>query len=159
MRYLMKQKFWSLGDRFSVLDAKQAEVFSVSGKGLSLSGQLSVQDAARNEVAQIQQKMLSWTATYEVTRGGRPLGTVKRDLFPLLRSRFVVSVPGGEPIVAEGDLLDHEYTFRQGDAQIARVSKAMFSWLDTYGIDVNEGQNDVLIVCAAVVIDRVCHSA
>jgi uncharacterized protein YxjI len=32
-----------------------------------------------------------------------------------------------------------------------------FSFSDTYGIDVAPGEDDVLILASAVVIDQVCH--
>jgi uncharacterized protein YxjI len=36
---------------------------------------------------------------------------------------------------------------------VARVSKKWFSWSDTYGVDVAEGEDDVLILVCAVVVD------
>ena len=40
---------------------------------------------------------------------------------------------------------------------MARVSKAYFSWSDTYGIDIDDDEDDVTILATAVVIDLVCH--
>ena len=40
---------------------------------------------------------------------------------------------------------------------MARVSQQWFSWTDTYGVDVAEGEDDVLILSSAVVIDTICH--
>ncbi len=40
---------------------------------------------------------------------------------------------------------------------VATVSKTFFSWTDTYGVDVEEGQDDVLLLCCAVVIDLCSH--
>ena len=40
----------------------------------------------------------------------------------------------------------------------ATVSKRWFSWTDTYGIEVADGEDDVLIFATAVVVDLVCHS-
>ena len=53
--------------------------------------------------------------------------------------------------------MDHEYAFRRGDRVVATVSKRWFSWSDTYGIDIAEGEDDVLILASAVVIDQICH--
>jgi uncharacterized protein YxjI len=58
---------------------------------------------------------------------------------------------------AEGNLLDMEYTFRRGTQTVAEVSKRWFSWTDSYGIDVREGEDPVLILASTVVIDMVCH--
>ena len=40
---------------------------------------------------------------------------------------------------------------------MARVSKAYFSWSDTYGIDIEVGEDDITILATAVIIDLVCH--
>ncbi len=37
------------------------------------------------------------------------------------------------------------------------VSKRWFSLADTYGIEIEPGQDDVLIVARAVVVDQACH--
>ena len=47
-------------------------------------------------------------------------------------------------------------TARQG-REVARVSKAYFSWSDTYGIDIDDDEDDITILATAVVIDLVCH--
>jgi len=66
-------------------------------------------------------------------------------------------VPGPDDLVAEGDFWDHEYSFARHGQTVARVSKAYFSWTDSYGIEVSPGEDDVLIVAAAVVIDQCSH--
>jgi len=40
---------------------------------------------------------------------------------------------------------------------VATVSKRWFSWTDTYGVEIADGEEDVLILATAVVIDMVCH--
>ena len=54
-------------------------------------------------------------------------------------------------------LLDHEYNFERQGREVAQVSIHWFSWTDTYGVDVVSGEDDVLILATAVVIDMVCH--
>jgi uncharacterized protein YxjI len=50
-----------------------------------------------------------------------------------------------------------EYRFSRGNQTVAEVSKRWFAWTDTYGVDIVEGQDDVLILASTVVIDMVCH--
>jgi uncharacterized protein YxjI len=68
-----------------------------------------------------------------------------------------VDVPGPEDYEAEGDFLQHEYAFSRSGQNVAQVSKRFFAWTDTYGIDIAEGEDDVTILAAAVVIDLCCH--
>jgi len=43
------------------------------------------------------------------------------------------------------------------DEVVAQVSKKWFSWRETYGIDIQEGEDEVLLLACAVVIERSCH--
>src|SRR5215211_422999 len=60
---------------------------------------------------------------------------------------------GPNDLEAKGDFFDHEYVFTRGDREVATASKRRFSWSDTYGVDVQEGEDDVLILVSAVVVD------
>ncbi|MGB8356173.1 MAG: hypothetical protein WCD79_19910 [Chthoniobacteraceae bacterium] len=39
----------------------------------------------------------------------------------------------------------------------AEVSKRWFALTDTYGVDIAENEDDLLILASTVVIDMVCH--
>jgi uncharacterized protein YxjI len=157
MRYVMRQKFWSWGDDFRIQDANGRDVFFVDGRAFSWGDKLSFQDMDRRELAFIRQKLLAWGPTYEIESQGRLVAVVKKKLFTLLRCRFTVDVPGPDDLEAQGSFLDHEYNFTRHGQQVAQVSKRWFAFTDTYGVDIVEGENDLLILATAVVIDMVCH--
>jgi len=157
MRYLMRQKLLSWGDDFVVKDEEGREAFFVDGKAFSLGNQLSFQDMQGNELAFIRQKLLAWGPTYEIYRGGDVRAVVKKDIFTLFHCSFSVDVPGPDDLEARGDFTDHEYAFRRGDDLVATVSKRWFSLADTYGVDIADGEDDILILASTVVIDMACH--
>ncbi|MFL5501828.1 MAG: LURP-one-related/scramblase family protein [Gemmatimonadaceae bacterium] len=158
MRYVMSQKLFSLADSFSIKDETEKDVYFVKGKLFSFGDKLSFQDTEGNELVFIDQRLLNWGPTYELWRGADLLAVVKRELFSFIHHRFTVDVPGPDDLEAEGNFLDREYTFTRGDRVVATASKKWFSWTDTYGIDVADGEDTVLILASAVVIDMVCHS-
>ncbi|HEY4132617.1 MAG TPA: LURP-one-related family protein [Gemmatimonadaceae bacterium] len=157
MRFVMKQKLWSFGDDFTIQDESGSDAYLVDGKAFSIGDQLSFQDLAGNELAYIKQRVLSWGKTYEISRDGAIVAVVKKALFTLIHHRFTVDVPGPGDLESSGNFTDHEYTFRRGDEPVAAVSKQWFSWTDTYGVDVGAGEDPVLILASAVVIDMACH--
>jgi uncharacterized protein YxjI len=153
MRYVLKQKLFSLGGAFYVKNEQGEDVFLVEGAAISLGRQLTFRDAAGNELAFIRQKLLSWGPTYEVYRGGELFAVVKKKLFSLFRHVFTVDVPGPDDLTADGDLLDLEFVFTRGERVVAAVSRKWFSWADTYGVDIADGEDDVLILASTVVVD------
>src|SRR5262245_42622565 len=157
MRYLMKQKLFSLGDDFRIQDADGRDVFFVDGKAFSLGNQLSFQDLEGHELAFIRQKLLAWGATYEISRDGSVAAVIKKELFTFFNCRFSVDVPGPDDLTAEGDLVDHEYGFTRAGRTVASVSKRWFAVTDTYGVDIDDKEDAVLILASTVVIDMACH--
>ncbi len=157
MRYLMKQKMFSFGDDFRIKNESGDDVFFVDGKVFSIGDKLSFQDLQGNELAFIRQKLLSWGPTYEIHRNGHLAAVVKKHLFTFLRCRFTVDVPGPDDLEPQGNFLDMEYPFRRQGRPAAEVSKRWFSFSDTYGVDIADGEDDILLLASTVVIDMICH--
>lgn len=159
MRYLMKQKFFSLGGAFYIKNDQTEDVFSVEGTPFSFGHQLTFRDMSGNELAFIRQKLLSWGPTYEIYRDGQLFAIVQKELFSFFKHVFTVDVPGPDDLIAEGDFWDLEFTFSRGEKTVATVSREWFSWADTYGVDIADGEDDVLILASAIVIDMVRASS
>ena len=67
------------------------------------------------------------------------------------------AVYGPDDLEANGSFTDHEYTFKRSERVVATVSKRWFSWTDTYGVDIADGEDDILILARSVVVDMACH--
>jgi uncharacterized protein YxjI len=157
MRFILRQQILSWGDDFTIKDADGRPAYHVDGKVFSFGDKLSFNDMQGNQIAAIEQKLLRLGPEYEITRAGKTMATVKKHLFTLLRTRFTVDVPGPDDLEARGDFLDHEYTFERGGREVARASKKWVSLSDTYSLDIDDSEDAVLILAAAVVIDLVSH--
>ena len=93
----------------------------------------------------------------EIERDGDTVATVKKALISPLRERFSIEVEGGEDMKAKGNIVDHEYKIERGGDKVAEVSKRWFRIRDTYGIEIAPGQDDALILAAAVCIDQMAR--
>ena len=105
----------------------------------------------------VKQTLLSWGPTYEIYRGEEHLATVKKELFTLFKCAFDIHVDGQEDLEAQGDLFDHEYTVTRDGEPVAQISKQWFSWSDTYGVEIADGADPLLLLASTVVIDVCCH--
>lgn len=156
MRYLLKKKFWSLKDDFRIRDAEGRELYRVEGRFFSLGDQLSFQDLEGRELLRIREKLLSWGPTFFIERDGAVVAEVRKKLFTFLHCRFTVDVPGPDDLEARGSLFDTEYNFTRHGRLVAEASRRWFSLTDSYGVDVADGEDHLLILACAVVIDVVC---
>lgn len=157
-RYLMRQKIVSIGDDFWIEDEHGQKVFKVDGKALRLRQTLIFEDAHGNQLAKIQERVLRVKDSMEIEGPhGENLALIKKALIAPLRERWVVKIKGGPDLEVKGNLLDHEYTIGEGRDKVAEVSKKWFRLRDSYGVAIDPGQNDVLILAVAVCIDEMAH--
>jgi uncharacterized protein YxjI len=158
MRYILKQKFWSFGDDFVIRDEQENDCYRVIGEIFTIGDKLSLQDMAGNELAAIVQRLFSWGATYEIRRPGQDVSVISKEHFSFFHCKFEIDGPGREDYEASGDFMDHEYQIEGAGGLAATVSKRWFTWADTYGIEIAEGLDPVLLLASIVVIDLVCHA-
>lgn len=156
MRYALKEKVWSWADTYTIADGSGEPVYLVKGKAFSWGKKLSFQDAAGNELAFISQKLMSLKPRFQIYRDGELFADVVKE-YSWLKSVFTLDVPGPNDYEIEGTFWQHDYTFRRAGQTVATVSKEMWSWSDTYGVDIVDGEDDVAILATVVVIDLVCH--
>ncbi|MGC9357341.1 MAG: LURP-one-related/scramblase family protein [Anaerolineae bacterium] len=160
MRYRMQQKIFSLTDSFTIEDARGNPIYQVKGKLLSLGDRLRFYDMEGNEVALIKQELISLKPRYRIYRDDTLQAEVTKKLLTLFRDRFDIEMAGDTPALeVKGNILEHEYRFQQRGRDVARVSKKWFSLRDSYGVDIAEGIDDVLILACAVVIDLISHDS
>lgn len=156
MRYAIKEKFWSWGNDFHICNEAQQPVLLVDGEAFSWGNKLSVQNMQGHELAFISQKMLAWKPCYEIYRDGQLFAEVVKE-FSWFNQKFTLDVPGPNDYAIEGSFWQHEYQFIRQGRPVARIAKDYWTWADTYGIDVVDGEDDVAILCTAIVIDQVLY--
>jgi uncharacterized protein YxjI len=157
MRYLVREKVFSIGDDFWVTDEQGNEAFLVDGKALRLRETFELKDRSGAIVATIRKRLLAVRDSMDIERGGAVIATVKKAVFSPLHHRSVVELPGGGELEAVGNIVDKEFEIRSGGNVLAQVSRSWFRMRDTYGVDVAPGQDDALMLTVAVCLDRIHH--
>ena len=157
-RYKIRQKMFSIGDDFWIENQDGQRVFKVDGKALRLRKTLIFEDMKGNRLCQIQERWLPIRETMAIDGpDGEQIAIVKKALIAPLRDSWSVKVINGPDLKVQGNILDHEYTIKDGWNTIAEVSKKWLSLTDTYGVDIDDGQNDILILAVAIAIYMMAH--
>ena len=157
-RYKIRQKMFSIGDDFWIENYDGRRVFKVDGKALRLRKTLIFEDMNGEKLCQIQERWLPIKETMAIDGpDGEQIAVVKKALIAPLRDRWSVNVKNGPDLTVQGSILDHEYTIKEGRNKIAEVSKRWLSLTDTYGVEIDPGQNDILILAVAIAIDMMAH--
>jgi uncharacterized protein YxjI len=157
-RYQMRQRMLSIGDDYEIENERGERVFKLDGKALRVRKTILFKDMDGRELAKIQERMLHIKDSMEIEGAdGNRMAIVKKAMITPFRERWVVKVKDGQDLHVEGNVVDHEYRFEREGAKVAEVSKRWFRIRDTYGVEVAPGENDVLILAAAAVLDTMAH--
>jgi uncharacterized protein YxjI len=157
-RYKIRQNLISIGDDFWIENAEGKRVFKIDGKVLRIRKTLVFEDMNGKKLAQIQERLLTIKDTMVVEDAhGNDLATIKKALFTPLRDKWNVKMKGGEDLVVQGNILDFEYNIKAGGKKVAEISKKIFRLTDTYAVDIEDGQNDILILAIAIAVDMMAH--
>jgi uncharacterized protein YxjI len=157
-RYKIRQNLISIGDDFWIENEEGKKVFKVDGKVLRIRKTLVFEDLNGKKLAQIQERLLTIKDTMVIEDAdGKDIATIKKALITPFRDKWDVKVKNGPDLDVQGNILDHEYSIKQGRDKVAEISKKWFRLTDIYGVEIGPGQNHILILAVAIAIDIMAH--
>lgn len=151
MKLYMKQKVFSLKDRFTIKNEAGEDVYTVEGKFISLGKKLHILDTNGEEVAFVKQELLTLLPKFTVEQHGEPVAQIQKKL-SFLKPKYVVT---GLDWKIEGNLLAHDYTILSGERAIVSIHKKWMSWGDAFELDVADDADPTLTVAVVLAIDAV----
>ena len=154
-RFQMREKLISVGDDYWIEDDAGARAFKVNGKVARIRDSWVLEDADGNEVASIRERKLSVRDAIKIDVGGQE-ATVKKAMIGL-RDRFHVEIEHGEDLTVKGNIVDHDYEIERDGKKIAEVSKKWMRARDTYGVEVGDVADVVLVLAVTVAVDALAH--
>lgn len=155
MKLYMKQKVFSFKDKFTIKDVNGEDKYFVEGEFLSLGKKLHIKDAYENEVAFVRQRLLSFLPRFDVEIGGTVVAQIVKK-FSLLKPKYAIE---GIDWNIEGDFFSHDYVISQGEITIAQIHKKWMAWGDTFEIDIEDENKEVMALAVVLAIDAVMDSA
>ena len=151
--YVIRERFFHIGDDFDVLDEHGTKLLRVDGKVFSLRNRVVIEDPSGQEVASVHRHLVALRPTYEIKIGGETAAEIRKHLFTPFRDKFTIDVPGSDDLEMKGNLTDHEYVIEQGGDEVAAVSKRWLTIRDTYAVQIAAGIEPLLIIGAVLALD------
>jgi uncharacterized protein YxjI len=151
--YVIRERFFHIGDDFDVLDEHGNKLLRVDGKVFSLRDKVVIEDPSGQEVASVHRHLVALRPTYEIRVGGEKAAEVKKHLFTPFHDKFTIDVPGSDDLEMKGNLTDHEYVIEQGGDEVAAVSKRWLTVRETYAVQIAAGVEPLLIIGAVLALD------
>ncbi len=155
MKYYVKQKVFSIRDNFTIKDYSQNDVFQVQGKFMSLSNKLELLNMDGSQVLNSKKKLFRFLPLYYIySNHNEEIAEIKRKLS--FKPKFEVRV-GQEEYQVEGSVFAHTFTIKKDDVEVASIIKKVFSFGDSYEIDILEESQKELFLFIVIIIDQIIH--
>jgi uncharacterized protein YxjI len=156
--YLMHEKLVAIGDDYWIENEEGKREFYIDGKAFRLRDTLILKDAHGEDLYKIQERLLKIRDTMDIKRADNGLAaTIKKALINILRDTWKVEIPDGPEMEIKGDILDHEYRINIEGEKIAEISKKWFHIRDTYGVEIEPGHDNALILAITAALDQMAH--
>jgi uncharacterized protein YxjI len=154
MRYSLKHKVFSFGRDSMIKNDHDQDLYLVDGAAISIGRRITIKDMKGQALASIHQEIIALTPTFEIDVKDGLSAKVSMKLLSLT-DRLKIDVPGSDDFEARGNLFHWEYAILRGGQEVAHVSKRWIALTDSYGIDIDNDQDQVFLLACAVVIDEI----
>ena len=149
MKLLFKQRFFSWFDSYDIYDEAGNVVYTVEGK-LAWGHCLRILNAAGEHIATVKERVLTFLPKFEMYVGEKYAGCIQKE-FTFFEPRFDIDCNGWQ---VEGSFWEWDYTVTEPcGALVARISKELFNWTDTYVIDVETPRDALCVLMLVLAID------
>ena len=155
MRYVIKERIFSIADRFNIEDEYGTPQYEVVGRIFSLGNKLSIYDLDGKELIYIEEKIFRLLPEYSIYREGSIVAKVKKQL-TLFRPKFNIESSYGN-FTIDGDVFRYNFNILKNGKPVAWVSKKWISLSDTYSVEIIDDEDHVFLLALVIVLDQVFH--
>lgn len=155
MKLYIKQKVFSFRDRFTVKDEYGEDKYYVEGEILSLGKKPRIYDMDGNELAFVRERLLAFMPKFTIEINGSEIAEIIKR-FTFLRPKYYVDGLGWD---VEGDFFSHNYDITDGNKTIVSIHKQFMAWGDTFEIDVQKDNDEIIALAVVLAIDAVMDAA
>lgn len=146
----IKQKVFSIGEKFTVIDEHEHPHYFVEGSFFQIPKRFSIQDAQGREIGKITKKVFSLLPKFFVEVDGEEIVLEKE--FTFFKAKYSISAQG---IRVKGNWWGMDFEVYAYDKQVAAISKHWFTWGDSYEVTVLDEDFERLIISLVIAIDCV----
>ena len=147
----IKQKVFSIGEKFTVMDEDQQPRYFVKGSFMKIPKTFHIEDEHGNEVSRITKKVISLLPKFYVEMNGKEAIEISKHL-SFLKAKYSISA---EDLSVEGNWWDMDFEVSQKGKKVAEINKRWISWGDTYEITIFNEDFEELVISLVIEIDCV----
>ncbi|WP_379946479.1 LURP-one-related/scramblase family protein [Enterococcus devriesei] len=147
----IKQKVFSIGEKYTVMDENQEPRYYVKGSFLKIPKTFTIEDEQGREISKITKKVISLLPKFFVEMNGKEAIEISKHL-SFLKAKYSISAEG---LTVDGNWWDMDFEVSRHGQKVAEINKRWISWGDTYEISIFNEALEELIISLVIAIDCV----
>lgn len=152
----IKQKVFSIGDKYNVFNESLQPVFAVSSEVFTFGAKIHVYDLIGNELYFIQQKLFRFLPEYHIFNPSGPCATIKKE-FSFLKPKLTIDSSFGSFSI-EGNLFGMDFAIWNGSILVGEIHKTWMSFGDSYELVIQNPDDAPFFATMAIAIDHCIHN-
>lgn len=156
MKLYIKQKIFSLNDKYNIYDENENQVYYVTSDYFTIGAKMHFMDVNDDELFFIRRKLTFLVASYEIYKKGTLCATVNQKL-SLFRGKLDINSSYGN-FEIRGDFFGMNFEIYKNGSLFGSISKKWMSWGDTYELNILESENISFFCALVITIDNCLHN-
>ncbi len=156
MRLYIKQKVFSIGDKYDVYDEYGNVYFDVKSEIFTIGDKIHLYDLRGQELYFIKRRITLLCARYEIYRGQQLCAEIQQE-FQFFKSKLNIGSAYGNYTI-EGDLWARSFIIYRDGFQVGGVAKKFLSWSDTYEMNIADSEDPAFFSALVIAIDNCLHN-
>ena len=156
--FYIKQKVFSLKDRYTIYDENQNSLYHCEGKMFSISGIKKLYRHDGKFLFTMKRKIFSLLPTYYLVNQQEQIIATIHKKWTFLTAKLAIESDYGDFHI-HGDWASHHFDIFQQDERIAQFSKKWISWGDTYEITIEKEELLEFLLALVILIDDCIHNS
>jgi len=156
MKLYIKQRIFSLGDKYDVYDANENVIYDVQSELFTIGAKLHLYDTQGRELYYIKRKLTFMLAQFEIYQNDRLCATISQE-FALFHSKLNVDSSMGNFSI-DGDFMSMDYEITRNNQYFGSIHKKWLSWGDSYELDILDADNAEFLCALVIAIDNCLHN-
>lgn len=149
--FRIRQKFWSWGESFTILDQHGSLTYQVKGSVFKFFKEFTISDAQGTIVSQIKRNFSWFLPSYTVQLAGGQELVIQKE-FTWFKDCYRIDNLGLEVL---GDFLDMNFSMTYQGQEVARISQEWFRLTSTYLVQVYDESYTDLAISLVIAIDHI----
>ena len=153
-RLYAKQKVLKLEDHYAVTDESEAPVYYIDQNLKFFGYDVRVSDKDKNPLFSVDQELMHLMPTYHVRFENSDVMDIKAR-FALFKKKIDITYKGSD-LRLEGDIFSWDFRILDAsDREVAAIQRKLFTWGDTFVIDVLDDNYADVAVAMMIVMDHI----